>query len=122
MLDRFPRLTLILSHGGGALPYLLGRFDLMHGRMDPSQGNVAAHPPSAYARRLVYDSIVHAPKPLRFLADSVGLDRVVLGTDYSFPPAALDPLASLKAAGFSAADIEAVAERNPRACFKRLKG
>jgi aminocarboxymuconate-semialdehyde decarboxylase len=122
VLDRFPGLTLILSHGGGAFPYLLGRFDLMHTRMDRTQqGDVAVAPPSAYAARLVYDSIVHAPKPLRFLADSVGLDRIVLGTDYAFPPADLDPLASLAAAGFSAAAIDAVAEANPRRYFKRLK-
>ena len=123
VLDRFPGLTLVLSHGGGALPYLMGRFDLMHERMDRAgQGDVAAEPPSAYAGRMAYDTIVHAPKPLRFLADAVGLDRLVLGTDYSFPPADLDPLASLKAAGFSAADIAAVADANPRRLFKRIKG
>jgi aminocarboxymuconate-semialdehyde decarboxylase len=123
VLDRFPGLTLVLSHGGGAFPYLMGRFDLMHERMDrTAQGDVAAKPPSAYAGLMVYDSIVHAPKPLRFLADAVGLDRLVLGTDYSFPPADLDPLASLRAAGFSAADIAAVADANPRRFFRRMKG
>ena len=51
VLDRFPNLTLILSHGGGAYPYLMGRFDLMHERMDrAAQGDVAARPPSAYGR------------------------------------------------------------------------
>jgi aminocarboxymuconate-semialdehyde decarboxylase len=123
VLDRYPGLTMILSHGGGAFPYLMGRFDLMHERMDrAAQGDVAARPPSGYGAQLVYDSIVHASKPLRFLADSVGLDRIVLGTDYSFPPADLDPLESLRAAGFSAADIETVAELNPRRYFKRLGG
>lgn len=123
VLDRFPDLTIVLSHGGGAFPYLAGRFDLMHQRMDRvAQGDVAQQPPSAYATRLVYDSIVHAPKPLRFLADSVGLDRIVLGTDYSFPPADLDPLASLRDAGFSSAAIEQVAEGNPRRYFNRLAG
>jgi aminocarboxymuconate-semialdehyde decarboxylase len=123
VLDRFPGLTLVLSHGGGAFPYLMGRFDIMHARMDRiAQGDAAAKPPSAYARLMAYDSIVHAPKPLRFLADSVGLDRVVLGTDYSFPPADLDPLASLEDAGFSAADIAAVADANPRRFFNRIKG
>jgi aminocarboxymuconate-semialdehyde decarboxylase len=122
VLDRFPDLTLILSHGGGAFPYLMGRFDLMHERMDrAAQGDVAAKPPSHYGARLVYDSIVHAAKSLRFLADAVGIDQIVLGTDYSFPPADLDPLASLRAAGFSAADVEKVAEGNPRRLFKRLR-
>jgi aminocarboxymuconate-semialdehyde decarboxylase len=123
VLDRFPALSLVLSHGGGALPYLIGRFDLMHQRMDrAAQGDVAAKAPSAYARMMAYDSIVHSAKSLRFLADVVGLDQVVLGSDYSFPPADLHPLASLEAAGLSAAEISAVADANPRRIFKRLGG
>ena len=50
VLDRFPNLRLVLSHGGGAYPYLAGRFDIMHRRMDrAAQGDVAAQMPSAYA-------------------------------------------------------------------------
>ena len=123
VLDRFPSLTLVLSHGGGAYPYLAGRFDIMHARMDKSsQGDVAQRAPSSYAQQMVYDSIVHAPKPLRFLADLVGIDRLVLGTDYSFPPADLSPLASLRAAGFNATDIKKIAEDNPYRLFPRLNG
>lgn len=122
VFDRFPRLTLMASHGGGAFPYLAGRFDIMHERMDRvAQGDVAKRAPSSYAPTMVYDSIVHAPKALRFLAELVGLDRIVLGTDYSFPPADLDPLASLRAAGFGAGDIETIAEANPRRLFSRLR-
>ena len=122
VLDRFPKLTLVLSHGGGAYPYLAGRFDIMHARMDrAAQGDVAARTPSAYAAQMVYDSIVHAPKALRFLIDLVGLDNVVLGTDYSFPPADMEPLASLSAAGLSPAEIAAIADANPRRVFARLR-
>jgi aminocarboxymuconate-semialdehyde decarboxylase len=121
VLDRFPPLTLVLSHGGGAYPYLAGRLDIMHARMDKvAQGDVAQKAPSSYAPMMVYDTIVHAPKPLRFLADLVGVDRLVLGTDYSFPPADLSPLASLKAAGFDAADAKKITEDNPRRLFPRL--
>jgi aminocarboxymuconate-semialdehyde decarboxylase len=121
VLDRFPTLKLLLSHGGGAYPYLAGRFDIMHRRMDrAAQSDVAAQLPSAYATRMVYDSIVHAPKQLRFLIDLVGLDNVVLGTDYSFPPADMEPLALLRAAGLSAGDIHTIADANPRRVFARL--
>ncbi len=93
----------------------------MHARMDRAgQGDVAQCDPSVYASRIGYDSIVHAPKALRFLADTVGIERVALGTDESFPPADRDPLASVKAAGFSAADIELITETNPRRLFPRL--
>jgi aminocarboxymuconate-semialdehyde decarboxylase len=118
VLDRFPKLKLVLSHGGGAFPYLTGRFDLMHKRMDKAaQGNVAEQPPSAYATRMIYDSIVHAPKPLRFLVDLVGVDNVALGTDYSFPPADMEPLATLRSAGLSAAQIGTIADGTPRRVF-----
>jgi aminocarboxymuconate-semialdehyde decarboxylase len=121
VLDRFPALSLVLSHGGGAFPYLLGRFDVMHERMDKAaQGDVAQRAPSTYATRIGYDTIVHAPKALRFLADTVGIERVALGTDEAFPPSDRDPVASVKAAGFSSADIELIAEVNPRRLFPRL--
>jgi aminocarboxymuconate-semialdehyde decarboxylase len=121
VLDRFPKLKLVLSHGGGAYPYLAGRFDIMHRRMDrAAQGDVASLMPSAYAPRMVYDSIVHSVKSLRFLIDLVGLDNVVLGTDYSFPPADMEPLALFRAAGLSAAEIERIADVNPRRVFSRL--
>jgi len=121
VLDRFPQLVIVLSHGGGAYPYLAGRFDIMHMRMDrAAQGDVAQKVPSAYAPMMAYDTIVHAPKALRFLADVVGIDRLVLGTDYSFPPADLQPLGGLRAAGLGAADIRRIADENPRRLFSRL--
>jgi aminocarboxymuconate-semialdehyde decarboxylase len=121
VLDRFPTLRLILSHGGGAFPYLLGRFDCMHERMDKAaQGDVAKAPPSAYIRRFHYDTILHDPNALRWLADVVGIERVVLGSDYSFPPADHDPIGSVRKAGFSAAAVDHILERNPRALFPRL--
>ena len=121
VMDRFPKLKLLWSHGGGAWPYLAGRFDVMHKRMDKAQqGNVAAKTPSAYARAMAYDSIVHAPKALRFLIDIAGIDNVLLGTDYSFPPADMEPLALLRAAQLSPAEFAAIADDNPRRVFARL--
>ncbi len=121
VLDRFPRLRFVLSHGGGAFPYLAGRFDIMHARMDrAAQGDVAQKAPSAYAPLMAYDTIVHAPKALRFLIDLAGIEQVVLGTDYSFPPADLGPLGSLRVAGLSPAEIKQIADDNPRRIFSRL--
>jgi aminocarboxymuconate-semialdehyde decarboxylase len=122
VMDRFPKLKLLWSHGGGNFPYLAGRFDIMHKRMDKAQqGDVAAKPPSAYAPDMHYDSIVHAPKALRFLIEIAGIGNVHLGTDYSFPPADMEPLAMLKATGLSKADSDAISDANPRRLFARLK-
>jgi aminocarboxymuconate-semialdehyde decarboxylase len=90
----------------------------MHARMDrQAQGDVALNKPSDYAARFAYDSILHAGKPLRFLADLVGIDRIMLGTDYSFPPADLSPLTTLRQAGFGPREIEQIAVQNPRRMF-----
>lgn len=122
VLDRFPRLQLILSHGGGAVPYLIGRFDVMHERGDRAhQGLSAEVVPTAYLRRMYYDSIVHSPAALKYLASMVRTDRIVIGTDESFRPADRDPLGSLARAGFSDEEIRRICEDNPRALFPGLK-
>jgi aminocarboxymuconate-semialdehyde decarboxylase len=118
VLDRFPTLRLILSHGGGCFPYLIGRFDCMHERMDrPGQGDVAQAAPSSYLRRFWYDTLLHHPGALRWLAELVSTDRLVLGSDYSFPPADLDPVGSVMRAGFSKDDVWRILEGNPRELF-----
>ena len=76
---------------------------------------------SAYASKMTYDSIVHAPKALRFLIEMVGVDNVVLGTDYSFPPADMNPLAFLRATGLSSGDSTAIADENPRRVFAKVR-
>jgi aminocarboxymuconate-semialdehyde decarboxylase len=121
VLDRFPNLRLLLSHGGGTFPYLTGRFDCMHERMDrKAQGDLAREAPSAYLKRFFYDTILHDPSILRWLASRVGVAQIVLGSDYSFPPADLDPVGTVRGAGFSSEEMQAILETNPRALFPRL--
>jgi aminocarboxymuconate-semialdehyde decarboxylase len=85
-----------------------------------AQGDVARMPPSTYASRIAYDTILHSPKALRFLADTVGVGQLMLGTDESFPPADRDPMTSLKQAGFSSAEIKMIVDTNPHRLFPRL--
>jgi aminocarboxymuconate-semialdehyde decarboxylase len=122
VLDRFPRLRILLSHGGGAYPYLAGRFDIMHERMDRAvQGDVAAAAPSSYFQRFYYDTILHDAATLRWLAEKVTVERLVLGSDYSFPPADQSPLLSVRNAGFDPAQIEQICEHNPTRLFPQLR-
>jgi aminocarboxymuconate-semialdehyde decarboxylase len=121
VLDRFPNLRLLLSHGGGGVPYLIGRFDCMHDRMDKvSQDNVAKEPHSAYLKRFFYDTIVHDPEILCWLASRVSVDRTVLGSDYSFPPADRDPVGTVRRAGFTPAQERAILEHNAFSLFPAL--
>lgn len=122
VLDRFPNLSFVLSHGGGTFPYLVGRFDVMHNRMDPkATGNTAKFAPSSYASRFYYDSILHHTQALKFLADAVGASRIMLGTDEAFLPADLDPIASVEAAFTNASIVNQIIEENCRNLFTRLK-
>lgn len=119
VLDRFPALNLILSHGGGTFPALAGRFDCMHERSNHAATGIVSHaPPSSYLTRMYYDTIVHDPAALRRLADVVGVDRLVIGTDDSFPPADRNPLETLRAAGFDAECMHRIGEINPRRLFR----
>jgi len=82
-LDRLPRLQVLLPHAGGALPYLAGRLERGQKVRPEAQGR-ARRPFSRYLRRFTYDTISHAPGPLRWLVDTVGADRVMLGSDFCF--------------------------------------
>ena len=103
------------------MPYLAGRFDVMHQRMDRTQqGDVAIEDPSAYFQRFYYDTILHDPAILKWLADRVSPRQIVLGSDYSFPPADQDPIATVRAAGFSEGDVTLILEDNAHCLFPRL--
>ena len=118
VLDRFPRLRLILAHGGGSVPYLIGRFDCVYERADRKQSGVVAQmAPSHYLRRFWYDTLLHDALALRFLAERVRTDRMLIGTDESFPPHEADPIGLLRRAQFSDAEVAAIGDRNPRALF-----
>ena len=82
LLDRFPKLEVCLPHAGGALPYLIGR--LNHGWKVRQECKALKKPPSSYLRRFTYDTISHAPESLNYLIKLVGVDRVMIGSDYCF--------------------------------------
>lgn len=79
--DRYPNLKLIASHGGGMLPYLVGRFE-MGDRVEFDHLREIKRKPTDYLRHIHYDSITYDLKPLRYLIDVVGASQVMLGTDW----------------------------------------
>ncbi|WP_223166418.1 amidohydrolase family protein [Nonomuraea sp. SYSU D8015] len=97
VLDRHPGLRLLAAHGGGYLPYYLGRAD--HGWRTRPDARGCAREPSSYLRELHFDSLVHDPSALRTLAGVAGRERVLLGSDFPFDMGDPDPLAALRASG-----------------------
>ena len=83
VLDRLPKLQVILPHAGGTFPLVWGR--LQRGqKVRPEANKAAKKPVKEYLRRFTYDTISHDPGALRYLIDTVGVDRVMLGTDFCF--------------------------------------
>jgi aminocarboxymuconate-semialdehyde decarboxylase len=117
VLERFPDLKVCLTHGGGFLPYQIGRQDRAFAAVPEKAAVSLTAPPSTFLRRFLYDTIVHSPEALRFLVERVGWDRVVLGSDYPFPMGDPDPVDSVVRAGFSAEVQNAVLGANAAEWF-----
>jgi aminocarboxymuconate-semialdehyde decarboxylase len=97
-LDRFPALRLVLVHGGGFLPYQVGRFDHAFA-VRPEPKVRLARRPSEYLRRLWMDTITHSDAALAFLAALVGEGRLVVGSDLPFDMGDRRPIDRLPRAG-----------------------
>jgi aminocarboxymuconate-semialdehyde decarboxylase len=80
VLDAFPKLEVYLPHGGGTFPWLVGRADFAI-KMSSALKHMK-QPASAYLPRFYYDIIVLDPKIMRMLIDFVGVERIVMGTDF----------------------------------------
>ena len=83
ILEACPDLKVCIAHGGGVACFGMGRLD--HGWKVRSEARQNIHrPPSSYQRGLYYDTVVGSEPALRFLIDQVGIDRIVLGSDWPF--------------------------------------
>ncbi len=116
-LDRFPGLDVVLVHGGGFLPYHIGRFDRAH-QTRPEARADGAGMPSDYLRRFHYDTLVQRPDALGYLVRAVGHDRVVLGSDHPFWMGDPDPCRVVREAGLAAGAEAAILGGNAARLFR----
>ncbi|HZU04713.1 MAG TPA: amidohydrolase family protein [Chloroflexota bacterium] len=105
--DRHPALKVILAHGGGFFPYQVGRFQRVY-QVSPEAREHASRPPLDYARWFYYDTVLLYAPAVRYLVETVGADRVLLGSDYPFDVGDPDPTAVVRAAGLAPAAEAAV--------------
>jgi aminocarboxymuconate-semialdehyde decarboxylase len=99
VLERYPKLKICFAHGGGSFPYTIGRIE--HGfNMRPDLVAVDnPRNPREYFGKLYFDSCVHDSRALEYLIDTVGIDTVMLGTDYPFPLGEQEPGSGIAALG-----------------------
>jgi len=97
VFERFPRLRVCAVHGGGFVPFQIGRLDQAVKAKPELAGAKLSRLPSDYLRDIYVDTVVNNPSVLRFMVDYLGAEQVLLGTDYPFPMGDLDPVTSIKA-------------------------
>ncbi len=98
VLDDFPTLKIVVAHGGGAIPYQLGRFragGLKSGAVDFA----------TRLRRLWFDTVLYSPDGMELWFKVVGPDRCLFGTERPGTGAAVDP-----ATGLSLDDLKPVVD------------
>lgn len=120
IMDRFPKLKILFCHGGGAVPYQIGRID--HGAEARAEArDKARKKPSEYLRSFYYDTIVHTDPSLEFLVKVVGSDRVVFGTDYAMNMGEWDSHKRVAHSNLSEADKNKISRTNAAQLYG-LKG
>jgi len=107
IMERRPKLKIVMSHTGGALPY-------QSGRMDKNSGKARLpRPASEYLRRMYTDTVSPHAAGMKFAIDYYGIDHVMYGTDYP----CWDPVTALKLLdelGLSKAEQEKLFYANAR--------
>lgn len=85
VFDKFPKLRVMFAHGGGSFPYTVGR--VSHGwHCRPDLCNVHdIQDPRNYIGKFWVDGITHDLPALKFLIETMGIEKVAYGTDYPFP-------------------------------------
>jgi aminocarboxymuconate-semialdehyde decarboxylase len=82
VLEKCPDVKICIAHGGGPACYAMGRLDRNWHERPATRST--PKPPGAYQKKLYYDTVIPSEEALRFLIDRVGIDRVVLGSDWPF--------------------------------------
>ena len=117
VLERYPDLKLIASHGGGYLPAYSGRVDHAWGARSDAHGSLPK-PPSFYLKKIYFDTIVFTPEQLEALIKLFGVEKILLGTDYPYDMGEYDPLGHIASvASLAEADRAAIAGGNAKRLF-----
>jgi aminocarboxymuconate-semialdehyde decarboxylase len=118
VMDRHPKLKVVLPHGGGYLAHYWARMDHAH-KARPDCRTAIKKKPSSYLEKFYFDTITFDPGMLRQLVERFGADRVLLGTDYPFDMGVEDPVGFIeKTPGLSAAQKKQIEGANAARLLK----
>jgi aminocarboxymuconate-semialdehyde decarboxylase len=112
VIERFPRIRFILSHGGGSAALVAGR--IARGQAVRRPGADTGAPPMTEAfRHFHVDCITHSAPALSLVAEVFGSDRILFGSDWPFAMGMPDPWTQLE--GVPPALLAAIAAADPEA-------
>ncbi|MDH3462809.1 MAG: amidohydrolase, partial [Acidimicrobiia bacterium] len=99
VFERYPDIRWVFCHLGGTMPFMLPRLDNYH-RQNPDFQEKAPRPPSEYIMEQIFDTATSHRPAIRCAVDTLGLDRLVFGSDYPHIPGGVEPfLDALDATG-----------------------
>ncbi len=106
--ERFPRIRWVLSHLGGAIPYLAERLDRGFHAFSECRVNIQ-RPPSEYLRQFYYDTVNFDPHALQLAVRFAGTGQILAGSDYPHQIGSIEQmLASIRALEVSEAERAAI--------------
>jgi aminocarboxymuconate-semialdehyde decarboxylase len=82
-MDELKKLRILCAHGGGFMPYQIGRFVHGHDVRPEAKVNKPSSPAKLF-KRFYFDCLTHEPRSARHLISMVGADHMVIGTDNPF--------------------------------------
>jgi aminocarboxymuconate-semialdehyde decarboxylase len=103
VMERYPRLKVVLPHGGGFLAHYWERMNHAW-KARPDCRTIIKKKPTSYLEKFYFDTIVFDPRMLDNMVRRYGADRVVLGTDYPFDMGVEDPVGFVQRGRLSSAD------------------
>jgi len=81
VVARHPRIRWVLTHMGGAIPYLAERLDRGYRAFAGCRRNID-RPPTEYLKQFYYDTVNFNPSAIRLALEFAGPDRILAGSDY----------------------------------------
>jgi aminocarboxymuconate-semialdehyde decarboxylase len=117
VLERFPLLRILLAHGGGVLPSIIGRMDRGYKVRAEPRARIS-QPPGTYFKQFYFDTLTHSAQALQHLLSLVGAAHILLGSDYPFDMGAEQPRAIVDQLALTKEQYEAIAGGNARLLLK----
>lgn len=110
VMQKFPGVKVVMAHGGGYFPHVLGRMDRNFANRPDTVKNTGGRKPSEFLRSFHYDTCVYDPQVLKVLLERIGADRLVMGSDY--PVGEQDPVGFVERCGVAGEDLAAICGGN----------